>query len=1252
MSTHSDDLIDNAVHWIQVNNTEDITPNEIRSYVEAAYDNFDHNGNFVDFAKDFINENINAAPEWLDFENLPDIDELDTSTEIGAKWKGCKGIKETENDIYYCPSEGYCYFKCIEKYLELAKGISFKFDTTVLSPYKNSKMAYEKVISVKLVPKKEGETDTAYHKRAPAELYKIIPPTYRLLKGEGEKINLKRVNNNHSPKSTEPFRIGLIKIGRGEFHAILIKDWKKITQKNLRLEFVDQLNLTCDWIKLSRASTKEKTDRYAVIFDIETYVTKITRTIGCNKKEKGVSKREVSCDKLIPFALGYKVIRTDITDEEKNITMLKDAPTEIVMIDYTKPSDNDEQPIFDAFLEDLFAKHPYLAQESRVQFWAHNGNRFDNLFIKTSRNIKFLSEIKKGTSYKTLTCEYIPIVSRVDRNGVLNPNGGKRTKLVFKDTITFSLMPLKDIAKTLKCASKLDFEIAGWTKQKYIENVGQQDSALDWVKYLRQDVDTLAEVFIGLEKMYNHIGSSLTYNVGLPGVAFELMCKTIYNFTAKGYVPKDPSMVALIKAAMFGGRVIAFKRLFNASDLDGNPLCKHLYSEDGKKELMISLDANSLYPSAMALGAFPIGKPSLVEENEKQRILDFFKTYNGGKMAVPNVKEQPKIMHYILSIKFRIPNLPQTLVPVKCDDNGASMMYFPTNGVYEGTYNDADIREMLLDGYEILEIVNGIYWRESERLFTNLISELYNARAVEKKKGSALEYVYKIILNSMYGKLLETINSSSSFSLKEDVEPDANFERLPNGQIEITKKYINPYVKKPIYLGTYVTAYSRGIMNEYIRKLGIENVWYTDTDSLYTTMSAFKASGIKETSVLGGVKNDYGDNVYISEAIFLDQKRYFLQKVDETKSDEFKYPISSKYVGLNFKVFSKNVRAEFSHSDAALAGTGNEEKFVKMKVKKIYLDVLKNFDDYIFDVRDDPKTTIKRVSIIAEKWIRSNFGVGIQKDELSYAINPYKKGDFVDDEICGKQFVAKGYDSTVVAVELSTGDRWPKIAEIFADVKFTPGIIKTCDKKHNSRIFLESSLPVTNSNEKIKNMYIPVSKHVLDRDQSLTASYYMCTPPKINGVQGPPEIIYQEESLEPLSDTELAVIRMGIYEGKYVCLTVKDGDNFERKSKRYALKQGTGYDHKNIYQITEKGETGQYTGSKITHKYFNVSKYGPTTRRFLTEEEEMKTYPIVYLENANVMKNDPTESAKADYSTGTIIMMNKTSKKYPAKKKT
>lgn len=1149
-----------------------------------------------------IDNQLDEVFEFDEFEN-------DNSFRIGGAYKGVRHIAEHETPIYYCPSDNYCVFKCIERYYEIIgkkekNGTPIKFPTYKLNPYYNSKKKYLDVIMNVICPKREGEKDDEYYIRGKEEVYKL-PAFVYIEKTKDKKITLTRVDNNHKISNCPDYRIGLLNVDNGIYHAILLKckgkDIRELKTTDFKLKFTNDLELVSDWVKMTSKPPKAR-ENLAIIYDIETSIHTIRKTIAGRERDVKV---------FIPEGLAYRIIEFEVNPDTRELDYKFHENHEIFC---TPGLPNDQSDLYDNWFSHMKAKYDNLLssyclksennEKTRpIQVWAHNGSRFDNIFLRSSKKIKFIDEIKAGSMYKSIRCSH-------ESTGNI--------EFLFKDTLPFCLANLKSIAKTLKCTPKDEFDIADWTREKYMLHFNSEDPAYNWRKYMKQDVDTLSEVFIKLEGAYNKIGCSLTNTVGLPGVAYELMSKTCYGFTKNMYRPKDPSMVALIKNAMYGGRVVAYKRHFSSKISD---------------DVLICLDANSLYPSVMCIGSYPVGKPKKINSfADNQAIKDKKIAGKKSKFTLEEMRDSLQhgkhedgrsklCKHYILTIRFRIPNIPQTLVPYK--DEGR--LYYPTNGIYEGSYNDVDIREMLIDGYEIIEVINGIYWATSERLFSELINYLYTKRQELKKEGNFLEYVYKIIINAMYGKLLESVDSKCYFKTPKDENKfttkfNEKIIKLANGQFEITQNLRNPMIKKPMQLGTYVLAYARAVMNQYIRKVGIENVFYTDTDSIYVLKKAFEKSGIKESLELGGVKNDYGDSVYITEAFFLDQKRYFLQKVkspykhnpdiseEENKKlqeeaieiaikkfaedyDKAKLiedpkkkaiainslkdpaPISAKYVGLSFRAVIKGIIS----NEAGECVWGPDQK---SEIRRIYEDILKNYNEFVMDSKEDSKATIKKVLRVMEKWRRVTDGVNVMQGEMQFCIAPHKKGLYLPSDIYNHVYHSLGFDKEAPTAKL--GNKWGDIKKYCERFRLTAGYVY---KNAKGGLTVNSILPFTSP--KIKGVMInkDAKKSECDEGDRVLTNYYLHIAK--NGIKS---IIY-------------------CYRGSKIIRYIRYGTRLDGSIVDSDLKKALEFEEKNgIREITLSSGNNAFVQDYV--QYFNTCILGATVEIHLSPEEENGLIPL------------------------------------------
>jgi hypothetical protein len=138
---------------------------------------------------------------------------------------------------------------------------------------------------------------------------------------------------------------------------------------------------------------------------------------------------------------------------------------------------------------------------------------------------------------------------------------------------------------------------------------------------------------------------------------------------------------------------------------------------------------------------------------------------------------------------------------------------------------------------KILRVYKAYEWREGWRPFTEFVEKFYQ----ERSKGEFERSFYKLFLNSLYGK----------FAQKHPVE---KVEILPDGKYKREmlegRKLRNPTVS------AYISAYGKIHLYTYFKRVGFENVLYTDTDSIHTFKTLPESKG-----VLGGLKREAVGNL-------------------------------------------------------------------------------------------------------------------------------------------------------------------------------------------------------------------------------------------------------------------------------------------------------------------------------------------------------------------------------------------------------
>ena len=219
-------------------------------------------------------------------------------------------------------------------------------------------------------------------------------------------------------------------------------------------------------------------------------------------------------------------------------------------------------------------------------------------------------------------------------------------------------------------------------------------------------------------------------------------------------------------------------------------------------------DVNSLYPSEM-LEDIP----------------------NPNTFQYVYVPKQKNILKYegVSTVKIITPKkLYYPLLPFRKDGK----LIFPL-GTFTATYTHLELRKALSLGYEIKYVEEQIIYKKSVPFFKEYVLDLYNKRL--EQKGRPEEIVYKLLLNSLYGKFAERPITKTWFltdiEIEDIIDKNSNTENIKfyeqYGYYETESNEEKQY-KLPIF-SSYITSKARIRMYE-----NLSNVYYMDTDSYFT----------------------------------------------------------------------------------------------------------------------------------------------------------------------------------------------------------------------------------------------------------------------------------------------------------------------------------------------------------------------------------------------------------------------------------
>jgi len=296
-----------------------------------------------------------------------------------------------------------------------------------------------------------------------------------------------------------------------------------------------------------------------------------------------------------------------------------------------------------------------------------------------------------------------------------------------------------------------------------------------------------------------------------------------------------------VRESYYGGRVEVFK----------------FYGKD-----VACYDVNSMYPFVMKNFPYPIGE--LYHEKNLNK-----EGFSRAKVKIPDV--------YIPLLPFKLRH---------------KLMFI--KGEAEGCWTNFELRKAKSLGYDV-ELLDGYVCDDTDYIFDNFIKDVYAKRLEAKKNGNkSLDYMYKLIMNSVYGKF-------GSRSETERIVMN-RIERIKNGE-ELLKKFVfddgvYAMVKYKVantsyydyVIASYITSYARCVLFDYLHKVE-NNVLYCDTDSLFVENDNTLENYVGDE--LGQLKREYSANL----------GKFLLPKVYAVQTD--KKIVKAKGVMVNRSNFDR-----------------------------------------------------------------------------------------------------------------------------------------------------------------------------------------------------------------------------------------------------------------------------------------------------------------------------------------------------------
>jgi len=387
--------------------------------------------------------------------------------------------------------------------------------------------------------------------------------------------------------------------------------------------------------------------------------------------------------------------------------------------------------------------------------------------------------------------------------GSLHPTRPNKSawKIEFIDTMNYTRMSVANMGKILKINKLKKPKVFEGETHVFIEgkeiNVKMPSVRLpgtveEWEELIEYNIrdSEISKKFIDyFINAVESLGGS--FKLTIASCSMSIFRNKYLNIT---YFPPDENILLELFKGYYGGRVEVFKRGYAKED------ASHIYTQ---------YDINSLYPSIMHDNEYPDPRCLKIKKVNSTRYIMHTEGISHVRINVPHDIKMP-------------------VLPYRQDGK----LIFPV-GTFEGYYTHIELRRAMLEGCIIMKVYKSMYYTRMLKPFKSFVTDLYNRRLICQKNGDPMEFAYKILLNSLYGKFGER------FDKRKELQPfNHTIEQLQNIEnFERNGDYIYYQVKSepkshciPIW-AIYTTAYARLKLYDYLKAY---DPIYCDTDCIIT----------------------------------------------------------------------------------------------------------------------------------------------------------------------------------------------------------------------------------------------------------------------------------------------------------------------------------------------------------------------------------------------------------------------------------
>lgn len=457
----------------------------------------------------------------------------------------------------------------------------------------------------------------------------------------------------------------------------------------------------------------------------------------------------------------------------------------------------------------------HIANTSKLTIWAFNQG-FDS---RVSDTLKYF--FNQGWKREMFVVDRGCFIVSIKKSFGKDRRGKEvNKKIIFQDLGNYFKGSLAKIGKSLG-VEKGDFDhkkaknfVTICDETKRIVNVDEEHKDfVDCLKYCKQDVKILKEGFLSLNSFAEEHGLG---NIGYTAAGMAMNAWRTRFLPKKVFAHQNKSVREMERTGYFGGRVVILKE----GEYEGN---------------FYKIDVNSMYPAMMQNNVYPKELKAFIEktmgDSVDEEIEYIEQRVKKGRLALVDCD----IM------------INEPILPHKINKKGG---FFPV-GRYRTVITNMEL-EKIKDVGKIEKIYKYVFYMGGD-MFNDFVKFFYEQRQKYKEaKNNIFEQCCKLMMNSLYGKfaqykiVAEKIGEVDDGSIvKKEVivlhdTKEVKQSLTIGGVVTGKEERLDTKKNTMTAVSLFVTSYARLFLWETIKKVGVENVFYGDTDSLILNEEGYK----------------------------------------------------------------------------------------------------------------------------------------------------------------------------------------------------------------------------------------------------------------------------------------------------------------------------------------------------------------------------------------------------------------------------